>query len=126
MPRKALDAAVLDCGPRSTSGVAAMTERAEDWLTRRRWPSRSSGRLLGASVCAVFLALNPGVSHPEFQHRDGIFAEEIRQLGSYHAWAAGWPYLRHPPAGQEWAEPVEPSPPRVRATVVRGPDALDV
>src|SRR5688572_24665198 len=45
---------------------------------------------------AVFLGLNPGQAHPEFQAREGIFAEEIRKLGSYRKWAATWPYLREP------------------------------
>ncbi len=44
----------------------------------------------------VFLALNPGRADLSFQGRDGIFAEEIRQAGSYAVWAASWPYLRDP------------------------------
>lgn len=44
----------------------------------------------------VMLGLNPGIAHLGFQGRDGIFAKEIRQLGSYSAWAATWPYLRDP------------------------------
>lgn len=42
----------------------------------------------------VVLALNPGEVFPNFQYRDGHFANEIRQLGSYSRWAATWPYLR--------------------------------
>ena len=45
---------------------------------------------------AVFLALNPGQADLAFQGRDGIFAEEIHERGSYSAWAASWPYLRDP------------------------------
>jgi hypothetical protein len=45
---------------------------------------------------AVFLALNPGNAHADFQSRKGVFAAEIRQLGSYQAWAATWAYLRGP------------------------------
>src|SRR4051794_11146368 len=39
---------------------------------------------------AVFLGLNPGRAYPEFQSREGIFAEEIRKMGSYQAWAKTW------------------------------------
>jgi hypothetical protein len=42
----------------------------------------------------VFLALHPGQAHLDFQGRSGWFAEEIRRLGSYSAWAATGPYLR--------------------------------
>ncbi|MDE0334541.1 MAG: hypothetical protein OXI64_06245 [Defluviicoccus sp.] len=45
---------------------------------------------------AVFLALNPGKPDPRFHHRGGIFVHEIREKGSYSAWAASWPYLRDP------------------------------
>ena len=45
---------------------------------------------------AVFLALNPGKSNRCFHGRDGIFVREIREKGSYSAWAASWPYLRDP------------------------------
>lgn len=41
---------------------------------------------------AVFLALNPGQAF-DFQRRDGSFADRIRHLGSYTAWAATWPYI---------------------------------
>jgi hypothetical protein len=45
----------------------------------------------------VFLALNPGEAHPEFQHRTGRFAHEIRDdFTGYTDWAASWPYLREP------------------------------
>lgn len=49
---------------------------------------------------AVYLSLNPGrayTNHPHnFQGHRGAFADEIRQLGSYEAWAASWPFLRDP------------------------------
>lgn len=46
----------------------------------------------------VILALNPGIFHPEFQSRTGIFAPEIRdEMGSYSAWARTYPYDR-----EEW------------------------
>jgi hypothetical protein len=39
----------------------------------------------------VFLGLNPGQAQLDFQGRWGLFADEIRHLGSYSAWAATWP-----------------------------------
>ncbi len=44
----------------------------------------------------VILGLNPGQYFPAMQSRTGVFAEEIRQLGSYSAWAASQPYHREP------------------------------
>lgn len=44
----------------------------------------------------VMLGLNPGEAHLEWQGRDGVFADEMRVLGSYSRWAATWPYLRDP------------------------------
>ncbi len=89
------------------SGRSALPPPLDEW--RRAYNGSGSGRvddqalaepylgpLLSAWVPAVFLALNPGATYPDFQYRHGVFAEEIRELGSYHAWAAGWPYLRHP------------------------------
>ena len=52
----------------------------------------------------VFLALNPGRAHLDFQGRSGLFADEIRRYGSYSAWAATWPYLRDP-----WVETMGPN-----------------
>lgn len=49
----------------------------------------------------IFLGLNPGSPRPRAQSRSGTYAEEIRALGSYHAWAATWPYLR-PEDLAEW------------------------
>jgi 5-methylcytosine-specific restriction endonuclease McrA len=46
----------------------------------------------------VILGLNPGRACLDFQGRDGIFACEIRERGSYSAWAATFPYL-----GEEWS-----------------------
>lgn len=47
---------------------------------------------------AVFLALNPGAAQLDFQGRQGIFAQEIREKyhGSYTAWAESWAYFRDP------------------------------
>lgn len=36
----------------------------------------------------VILGINPGQADVSFQGRDGIFAREIAELGSYSAWAA--------------------------------------
>jgi hypothetical protein len=46
----------------------------------------------------VTLGLNPGRAYLDFQGRSGIFAREIRERGSYSAWAATSPYL-----GEEWS-----------------------
>jgi hypothetical protein len=51
---------------------------------------------LNGRPAGVFLALNPGRADLDFQSRSGLFADEIRQYGSYSAWAASWPYLRDP------------------------------
>jgi hypothetical protein len=45
----------------------------------------------------VTLGLNPGQAVLDFQARDGIFADAIREAGSYSAWAASQPYL-----GETW------------------------
>ena len=51
---------------------------------------------LESRPAGVFLALNPGRAHEDFQFRDGVFADEIRAAGSYSSWAGSWPYLRDP------------------------------
>lgn len=58
---------------------------------------------VGPRPKAVLLALNPGRADLTFHGRRGVFAEEIRQLGSYGAWAATWPYLRDPWVAQKGA-----------------------
>ena len=58
-------------------------------------PEPFRGRLDRRSA-AVVLALNPGIAHLDFQGRRGVFANEIRAMGSYTAWSASWPYLRDP------------------------------
>jgi hypothetical protein len=65
-------------------------------VTREGFPEPYAGDLLGRVGVPrlVVLGLNPGVYHPRFQARDGIFADEIRQLGSYSAWMATSPYFR--------------------------------
>jgi hypothetical protein len=59
------------------------------------FPEPFLGRL-DRRPAGVVLALNPGVAHLDFQGRHGVFAAEIRGMGSYTAWAASWPYLRDP------------------------------
>jgi len=80
----------------------------------KRWLQSYSGRGAGAVVLealpepyigdlaagrfrAVILALNPGEARLDFQGRAGVFADEIRALGSYHFWAATLPYF-----GEKW------------------------
>jgi hypothetical protein len=75
--------------------IKAYQARGVGEVDARAFPEPYVGPL-DAEVRAVFLALNPGRAAPEFQYRDGIFAEEIRGLGSYRRWAATWPYLRDP------------------------------
>jgi hypothetical protein len=44
----------------------------------------------------VTLGLNPGEADLYFQGRNGVFAREIAERGSYSAWAATDPYRRSP------------------------------
>jgi hypothetical protein len=69
-----------------------------DHATRKGFPEPYLGDLLGhvTTPRMVFLAFHPGEYVPQFQARDGIFADEIRQRGSYSAWARTQPYLRTP------------------------------
>ncbi|WP_159104415.1 hypothetical protein [Plantactinospora sp. BB1] len=64
-------------------------------VTRHGFPEPFQGDLLGIehSPRVVVLGLNPGRYEPLFQARNGIFADEIRQTGSYTKWALGFPYL---------------------------------
>ncbi len=56
------------------------------------FPEPYLGDLLGSPRAAI-LALNPGGGVHEFQAKEGIFAKEIREKGSYREWAKSWPYL---------------------------------
>lgn len=60
------------------------------------FPEPWVGRLDAATCKGVMLGLNPGRADLAFQGHDGLFAQEIRQRGSYSEWAASWPYLRDP------------------------------
>lgn len=57
-------------------------------------PEPYLGDVLASDHRMVFLGLNPGRPRPTAQSRQGTYAKEIRDLGSYRAWAATWPYLR--------------------------------
>ncbi|MDP9069274.1 MAG: hypothetical protein M3N53_13145 [Actinomycetota bacterium] len=57
-------------------------------------PEPYLGDLFAGEHKIVFMGLNPGAPRPTAQARNGTYANEIRALGSYTAWAATWPYLR--------------------------------
>jgi hypothetical protein len=59
---------------------------AEDWA----FPDPFTGDLLG-SPRLVILATNPGVAIRGLQCRDGVFAQEIKEIG-YTRWASKWRY----------------------------------
>jgi len=75
-------------------------------VTRDGFPEPYAGDLLGLVTTPrlVVLGLNPGHYHPRFQARDGIFAGEIRQAGSYSRWMTTGPYFRSP-----WTTEVGPN-----------------
>jgi hypothetical protein len=61
-------------------------------VTREAFAEPYGGDLRGTPRF-VILGLNPGQAQLDFQARDGIFANAIRETGSYSAWAASHPYL---------------------------------
>ena len=73
-------------------------------VTRDGFPEPCAGDLLGqVGLPRLVLCLNPGVFHPRFQARDGIFADEIRQQSGYSACGTGrgsGPGRRPPPHGE--------------------------
>ncbi len=73
-------------------------------VTREGFPEPYHGDLLGLEHTPrmVVLGLNPGEFRPRFQARDGIFAKEIEEHGSYSRWATTCPYNRPP-----WTLPQE-------------------
>lgn len=86
-------------------GDDSLPEPFDCW--RRSYPGRGAGAVdtaaipepyLGdpSSAIAVVLALNPGRVYPRFQHRGGVFEAEVREMGSYAAWAATWAFVRPP------------------------------
>ncbi|MEU2614519.1 hypothetical protein ABZ570_23485 [Micromonospora sp. NPDC007271] len=66
--------------------------------TRDGFPEPYHGDLVGRERTPrmVVLGLNPGEFHSEFQSRDGICANEIKQHGSYSKWQTTCPYKRAP------------------------------
>ncbi|MGK5518917.1 anti-phage DNA glycosylase Brig1 [Micromonospora sp. URMC 107] len=73
-------------------------------VTRDGFPELYHGDLLGLEHTPrmVVLGLNPGEFRPRFQAREGIFAKEIKEHGSYSRWATTCPYNRSP-----WTLPQE-------------------
>jgi hypothetical protein len=73
--------------------------KSDDPVVRSAIPEPYLGPLGHGSPRGICLALNPGDAHvgigqrPDFQSRSGIFARDVKQAGSYRAWAATWPYL---------------------------------
>jgi hypothetical protein len=76
---------------------ASYEGRGEGQVTRDAFAEPYVGDLRGIPRM-VILGLNPGRACLDFQGRSGIFAREIRERGSYSAWAASLPYL-----GKEWS-----------------------
>jgi hypothetical protein len=69
--------------------------RGRGEVIRDAFPEAYGGDLRGTPR-VVILGLNPGGADLRFQGRNGIFANEIRQLGSYSKWTASVPYMREP------------------------------
>ncbi|MDH6465056.1 hypothetical protein M2302_005257 [Micromonospora sp. A200] len=67
-------------------------------VTRDGFPEPYHGDLLGLEQTPrmVVLGLNPGEYRQRFQSREGIFADEIREAGSYSRWSTTCPYNRPP------------------------------
>jgi 5-methylcytosine-specific restriction endonuclease McrA len=76
---------------------ASYDGRGDGQVTRDAFAEPYGGDLRGTPRM-VILGLNPGRACLDFQDRNGIFAREIRERGSYSAWAAAFPYL-----GEEWS-----------------------
>jgi len=87
----------------------AYRPKAKPSVGRHALPEPYLGRL-DRSPAGVCLALNPGAAligkdnEPDFQSRDGIFAQDIRRVGTFGAWAATWPYF-----GEVWTSRIGPS-----------------
>ena len=63
-------------------------------VTRDGFVEPYQGDLLGreGQPRVVILGLNPGQYFPDLQSRQGLFAAEIKQAGSYSAWVRDHPY----------------------------------
>jgi hypothetical protein len=72
---------------------ASYLGRGDGEVRRDAFIEPYGGDLRGAPRM-VMLGLNPGGVDLAFQGRDGIFAEEIREFGSYSQWATSTPYAR--------------------------------
>ena len=85
---------------------ASFQGRGAGLVTREGFPEPYAGDLLAriGSPRLVVLGLNPGIYHPQFQARDGIFAGQIRRYGSYSRWMATGPYFCPP-----WTTLVRPN-----------------
>lgn len=68
-------------------GAVTLDGMPEPWIGDLTNPDRA--RL-------VILGLNPGDYRQDFQARTGLYAEEVREFGSYTKWAATNPYLLEP------------------------------
>ena len=75
---------------------ASYRGRGDGEVTREAFAEPYIGDLRGGPRL-VTLGLNPGKALFDLQARDGIFADEIREFGSYSAWAAEYPYI-----GETW------------------------
>ena len=58
-------------------------------------PEPYAGPILG-DVRAITLGLNPGMVFPEWQHRGGVLADEIKDKGTYHEVMLTSPVSREP------------------------------
>jgi hypothetical protein len=72
--------------------------RDKGTVTRDGFVEPYQGHLAGDSAVprVVLLALNPGRYFPDLQSRTGLFADEIRSMGSYSRWVVSHPYDRDP------------------------------
>ena len=71
---------------------ASYNGRGDGAVSREAFAEPYGGDLRGQAPI-VMLGLNPGRADFDFQGRDGLFAADIRKLGSYSAWMRTWPYL---------------------------------
>ena len=89
--------AFLDGGPAAPARLKAWANsyqgRGRGSVVWEAFAEPFLGRL-DQRPAGVVLALNPGIAHLDFQGRSGVFADEIRAMGSYTVGAASWPYLR--------------------------------
>jgi hypothetical protein len=77
---------------------ASYAGRGEGQVSREGFVEPYQGDLMGEVVTprVVVLGLNPGIFVSELQSRRGLFADEIRSIGSYSRWINTHPYDRDP------------------------------